>query len=625
MKPRILLFSLVLFSCTFIKAHDFRVDDIYYNITDTVRKCVEVTYKGDCQGGTIRVRDDYKNSVVVIPSSVTYNGISYTVTGIGNSAFEFCENIRKMSIPNSVTSIGAGAFRLSSNLVEIDFSENISSIGSGAFGLSDWYSKQPDGLLYIGKVLYDYKGKMPENTEIIIKAGTKNIQGGAFQHQSNLIAVTLPDGLTEIGDYAFDGCTFLNSIEIPNSVTRICEKAFRDCEDLETVKMSEGIKSIGEAAFRNCDRLVNITIPGGTIDEYAFADCKRLKTVILGDKVTRLEHWAFCRCGALTSVTIGRGVTTIKDAFDGCSNLSAVHISDMAAWCGIDFYYSSGRSSNPLNNCAGNLYLNGEIVVDLVIPDGVTQINEYVFEGCSSIKSVKIPSSVKEIGWAAFRDCSNLKKAVLNCPVIENFSYSPISEIEIGDSVISIGNRAFRNLTNLTSIVIPDNVKSIGSSAFENCKALSMVKLGRGIVSVGKEAFSGCVNITEVHLCDIAPWCNIDFADYRSNPLCCSRSKLYLNGVLLTDLVIPDGVTKIKKYSFYDESFSKVTIPSSVTSITKDAFYSNLDIHISDLSAWCKIDFGNRVTPMEYKGRLYLDGKKVSERKLLKYYHRSKK
>ena len=617
MKPRILLFSLVLFSCTFIKAHDFRVDDIYYNITDTVRKCVEVTYKGDCLGGTIRVRDDYKNSVVVIPSSVTYNGISYTVTGIGNYAFEFCKNIRKMSIPNSVTSIGENAFRLSSNLVEIDFSENISSIGSGAFGLSDWYLKQPDGLLYIGKVLYDYIGKMPENTEIIIKAGTKNIQGWAFQHERNLIAVTLPDGLTEIGDYAFDGCTFLNSIEIPNSVTRIGENAFEDCEDLETVKMSEGIKSIGEAAFKGCNRLVTITIPGGTIGEDAFQDCKRLKTVILGDKVTRLEDGAFSYCGALTSVTIGRGVTTIKDAFG--SNLSAVHISDMAAWCGIDF----GRSSNPLNNC--DLYLNGEIVVDLVIPDGVTQINECVFRGCSSIKSVKIPSSVKEIGWAAFRDCPNLKKAVLNCPVIDEFLYSPISEIEIGDSVISIGNGAFRNLTNLTSIAIPDNVKYIGSSAFENCKALSMVKLGRGIVSVGKEAFSGCVNITEVHLCDIAPWCNIDFADYRSNPLCCSRSKLYLNGVLLTDLVIPDGVTKIKKYSFYDESFSKVTIPSSVTSIAEKAFYSNLDIHISDLSAWCKIDFGNRVTPMEYTRRLYLDGKKVSERKLLKYYHRSKK
>lgn len=617
MKPRILLFSLVLFSCTFIKAHDFRVDDIYYNITDTVRKCVEVTYKGDCLGGTIRVRDDYKNSVVVIPSSVTYNGISYTVTGIGNCAFEFCKNIRKMSIPNSVTSIGAGAFRLSSNLVEIDFSENISSIGSGAFALCDWYSKQPDGLLYIGKVLYSYIGKMPENTEITIKAGTKNIQGGAFQHERNLIAVTLPDGLTEIGDYAFDGCTFLNSIEIPNSVTRIGKEAFRDCEDLETVKMSEGIKSIGEAAFKGCNRLVTITIPGGTIDEDAFEDCKRLKTVILGDKVTRLEDGVFKYCYALTSVTIGRGVTTIKCAFG--SNL-AVHISDMAAWCGIDF----GRSSNPLNNC--DLYLNGEIVVDLVIPDGVTQINKCAFGGCSSIKSVKIPSSVKEIGWEAFRDCSNLKKAVLNCPVIDEFLYSPISEIEIGDSVISIGNGAFRNLTNLTSIVIPDNVKSIGSSAFENCKALSMVKLGRGIVSVGKKAFSRCVNITEVHLCDIAPWCNIDFADYSSNPLCCSRSnKLYLNGVLLTDLVIPDGVTKIKKYSFYDESFSKVTIPSSVTSIAEDAFYSNLDIHISDLSAWCKIDFGNRVTPMEYTRRLYLDGKKVSERKLLKYYHRSKK
>ena len=624
MKTRILLFSLMFLCCVSIKAHDFKVDGIYYKITDANSRSVEVTYKGESSGRI--VRDDYKSSVVLIPSSVTYDGIDYAVTGIGNYAFQNCKSITKISIPNSVTSIGNCAFSLCDNLVEIDFPENISSIGGGAFFWTDWFEQQPDGPLYIGKVLYAYKGKMSENTKIAVKAGTKIIQEGVFDNCRNLVAVTLPDGLIDIGERAFCNCTFLSGIEIPNTVTTIGSSAFEGCEEIEFVRMSENIDCIGSKAFKGCTSLKSITIPGGTIGNNVFEDCKRLKTVVLGDKVTSIEHYAFARCTALTSVTIGCGVKSIKDAFIFCSSLSSVCINDIATWCGVDFYYSSGRSSNPLNY-AGELYLKGEKVVDLVIPDGVTKINDFAFEGCFSIVSVTIPYSVKNIGRAAFGQCTNLKKGVLNCPVIGGFclSNSPVSEIEIGDSVISIGENAFCNLTNLANIIIPSNIKDIGSNAFKNCTALSSVKMGRGVVSVGKNAFSGCEGITAVYLCDIAAWCNIDFSDYGSNPLARPHSKLYLNGVLLTDLVIPDGVTEIKRYSFYDYKFSKITIPSSVTRIADNAFWRFSEMHISDLSAWCNIGFEYPVTPMWYKDRLYLNGKKVSERKLQKYYSKRKK
>lgn len=640
MKYRTLLFALMLMFCTFVKAHDFRVDGIYYNITDANSRSVEVTFKGETSGQIIR--NDYKNSIVQIPYSVTYDGIDYTVTRIGDYAFQNCKNIMEVSIPNSVTSIGSGAFSLCDNLSEIEFSENIYSIGGGAFAWTDWFDEQPSGLLYIGKVLYAYKGKMPENTKIAVKLGTKTIQAGIFDNQSNLVAVTLPYGLTNIGENAFRNCDFLNNIEIPNTVMTIGSSAFEGCEDLESVKMSEGIKDVGSKAFYNCDRLASITIPGGTIGRSAFEGCKRLKTVKLGDEVTCIEHYAFAQCAALTSVTIGSGVKSIKDAFNGCTNLSAVYIRDIATWCAVDFYYSSDHSSNPLNY-AGNLYLNGNIVVDMVIPDGVTEINNYVFEGCSSIVSVTIPNSVMKIGQSAFRGCSNLKTV---------YNYSNLSKglnnygnvAYYADKVINApngsieGDFVFGNvygvstlvayLGNATELVLPENYKgesyTIGANVFEDNQTLTNITIPNSVTSIGKDAFSGCSELKAVYISDLSAWCNIDFANIGSNPLC-RQSKLYLNGVLLTDLVVPDGVTEIKRFAFYDYKFSTVTIPSSVISIANDAFYQYTNIHISDLAAWCNIDFGDRITPMVYKDRLYLNGKKVTKRKLRKYYNRSRK
>ena len=152
--------------------------------------------------------------------------------------------------------------------------------------------------------------------------------------------------------------------------------------------------------------------------------CDGLTSVTIGNSVTSIGKCAFESCSGLTSVTIGNSVKSIGDgAFDACFDLTSVHISDIAAWCNIDF---EDYASNPLFY-AHHLYLNGEEVKDLVIPNSVTSIGDYAFDGCSGLTSVTIPNSVTSIGGAAFYGCSGL------------------IFVNIGNSVTSIGAYAFRD------------------------------------------------------------------------------------------------------------------------------------------------------------------------------------
>lgn len=140
---------------------------------------------------------------VTIPSSVT---------SIGYNAFLFCTGLTFITIPESVKSIGMGAFWGCSNLKSITISNGVTSIGGGAFGDTPWYNSQPDGVVYINKVLYAYKGTMPDNTSIVIKDGTVSISRDAFYNCTGLTSVTIPESVTSIGLLAFGGYTSLTSI-----------------------------------------------------------------------------------------------------------------------------------------------------------------------------------------------------------------------------------------------------------------------------------------------------------------------------------------------------------------------------------------------------------------------------
>ncbi len=334
--------------------------------------------------------------------------------------------------------------------------------------------------------------------------------------------------------------------------------------------------SNGKATITDVDTSISgsITIPltlGGytvtSIGWGAFEDCTGLTSVTIPNNVASIGSYAFSGCTGLTNVTIGNGVTRIGwSAFEDCTGLKGVYISDIAVWCNMDF---GSSSANPLYY-AKNLYLNGELVTDLVIPDSVTSIGDYAFRGCTGLTNITIPDSVTSIGADAFSSCTGL------------------TSVTIPDSVTSIGNYAFAYCTGLKSVTIGNSVTSIGNYAFSNCTGLTSVTIPNSVTSIGSSAFSGCTGLKGVYIGDIAAWCNIDFGNAYANPLYYAKN-LYLNGELVTNLVIPDGVTSIGDDAFaYYTGLISVTIPDSITSIGDDAF-----AHCTGLTS---VTIGNGVT-----------------------------
>ncbi|MGN0768545.1 MAG: leucine-rich repeat domain-containing protein, partial [Christensenellales bacterium] len=177
-----------------------------------------------------------KGSKAIIPD--TYDdGINgkHSVTKIDDHAFRHCVSLKSVTVPDSVTVIGWNAFSSCTALTDIVLSDNVSDIDSGAFEYTLWYSAQPDGAVYLGKVLLGYKGTMPDNAEIIVKNGTKCIADRAFLNRSSLTDITLPGSVTSIGSSAFENCSSLKNLVLPDGVSRIDDKTFSDCSSLTSI------------------------------------------------------------------------------------------------------------------------------------------------------------------------------------------------------------------------------------------------------------------------------------------------------------------------------------------------------------------------------------------------------
>ena len=356
--------------------------------------------------------------------------IPETVIDIGASAFASCNSLASAQLPNGLTHIGPDMFRGCIQLVSVVIPSSVSTIDYWAFGgctsLTDltlpeslafvgryafygtpWYAAQyneaPDGPFYIGQILFGYKGEKPTG-ELVIKEGTTCVGFEAFKGCDGLTSITIPSSVDYIDSGAFEGCDGLQAVHITDLA------AWCDIEFQSELRSSSNPLSKAHHLYLNSEEVTNLVIPEGiaSIGDYAFDYCTDLTSVSIPEGITTIGTYAFRGCEDLTSVTIPSSLSTIGgNAFIWCFNLDTVHISDLAAWCGISFFWSA----NPLYYGA-NIYLGGEKVTDLVIPEGVASIGDGAFRGCSSLISVTIPSSINNIGEYAFEQCKGLTNVI---------------------------------------------------------------------------------------------------------------------------------------------------------------------------------------------------------------------
>ena len=403
---------------------------------------VEVTNNGTATGGAY-------SGAIVIPETVSYNNTIYSVTSIGVSAFNNCTSLTSIEIPNSVTSIG----------------------------------------------------------------------NSAFNNCTGLTSIEIPNSVTSIGNYAFYGCTGLTSLTIGNSVTSIGERAFQTCSSLTSIDIPNSVTSIGNFVFFNCTNLekinisdlkawCNIEFDNWSQDYYwdLYLNGTKITDLTIPEGIEEIKPQAFRNCRSLTSVKIPNSLTSIGfSAFSGCTNLEKINISDLKAWCNINF----SQGSNPLIN-GGHLYLNGKEITDLTIPEGIEEIKPYAFECCSSLTSVEIPNSVTSIGNSAFELCENLTSVEIPNSVtsIGNNAFyecTGLTSIDIPNSVTSIGDFAFQDCTGLTNVDIPNSVTSIGRYAFYRCTGVTSLTIGNSLTSIGEDAFSNCSSLTSVTSLNVTP------------------------------------------------------------------------------------------------------------------------
>ncbi len=375
-----------------------------------------------------------------------------------------------------------------------------------------------------------------------------------YQSRDSIKAVVIENGVTAIGERAFNGCSSLTSITIPESVTTIGGRAFEDCTSLTSITIPESVTAIGSGEFFGCDSLTDVSITdlaawcridfandsatfifangSATPMRYAkniWLDGQKIVSVTVPEGVTEVKAYTFCGFKDLIQVTLPEGVTSIGEyAFSGCSSLTSINI-----------------------------------------PESVTTIGDSAFWDCSSLSSITIPESVTAIGIHAFDDCSSLT----DVSITDLAAWCRIDFADYRATPMCYAKNIWLDGQKLASVIVPEGITEIKAYTFCGFKDLAQVTIPESVTAIGEDAFSGCRRLTDVYITDLAAWCSIAFGDEIANPLH-KAENLYLNGELVETLEIPEGVTMIRQGLFRNAAcIRRVALPKSLKGVAANAFY----------------------------------------------------
>ncbi len=489
---------------------------------------------------------------VYLPSSVTSMGnkvfadctsltditMPHSLNIHGSQMFYNCTALEEMTIPKGVSRIQPGTFYNCSNLKEISFTAKVKEVAENAFfgcdslaavhfndtqekweqlSILDGNEALTNAVLYLSDNTFEYN-ILDDGTVAIRKyLGTdtavtvpSTIEGkkvsrlnGTFENCSAISKLTIPEGITSIGNDTFKGCSGLTALRIPFSVQKIGSFAFKDCTSLAEITMPESldIGVVNLSMFENCTALKEITVPKTLVVWIRmFYNCKNLKRVTLSAGLGTIAGLAFSGCTSLEEVhydgthedweklTISNGNEALTNATvyfnNGTFEYRALDDGtlEITKYLGTDTAVTipdtiGSKKVSSLNGA----FQNCGAITEITISEGITSIQDHTFEGCSGLTALRIPSSVNHIGVMAFADCTSL------------------AEITLPESLNGVGSQMFYNCTVLKEITIPKIVRTIQREMFYNCTNLKKATFSTDLNKIDENAFFGCDSLAQVY------------------------------------------------------------------------------------------------------------------------------
>ena len=506
---------------------------------------------------------------------------------IGNYAFEYCQSLKSIVIPETVTSIGQYAFHGCKSMTSVTLPSNIETLGNYAFAntMSLESIELPASLTSTGTYTFagsglksvkfnegiEFIGASPSSpklgnsshvfmgceslTEVILPSTLKGFGMYTFGYCHALQEVTLPESCTIIGTYSFRK-SGLTSIKLPEGVTEIGTYTFEDCTALATIELPSSVTKVGSYAFENTAiksmDLSNVT----TLATYLFQNCIYLEEVTLNSNLTQLQNYMFDGCTSLKSIDIPAGVKYLGTyTFRGCSSLTEVTLPSVMTVIGTSATAATNsKEAYTFENCTSLKTINLE---------NITKMSKGIFKGCTSLTEVNL-AKLTQLGYENFMGCTSLKSVVL--PKVTSLGANAfdgctaLTSIEFKLKVTTVGKQALANCTSLTTVLFNSTQANVGTFLFENCTSLKEAIIPASVTSIGQATFSGCTALTSV-----------TFA--TGSKVTTINKEAFMGCTSLKDITLPTTVTTISENTFDGcTSLTSLTLPASVTTIKDYAF-----------------------------------------------------